>query len=395
MPVSPLMRDKENKECMICFDDLDDEYIECPDHRCECKLCFNCSYEYIKSCYPSTIPQCPLPSCEFNIMFSEVCKLGNKPAKKYLKEVYNTLNGKDVEKLEAKANIVDTIRQKRAKYMKEKFPPLIALTIEVCMKDKLKELDNKIKRQTEDRAKNGVKKCFSVLCSGYLDEYLVCADCEKCWCDKCEQEKKGHSHVCKEEDLESVKMLKTLIECPNCKVKVVKSLGCNSMTCAVCKTQFDYVTGEIGGHGSEKVRYVSVKEGTIEKLTSDPAIQKMFYLLAKKKPKKLKMGITHQFILDNKDKFKKKGEKYSWMKKLAQKYEKVEVNKIKARDFNRMMSTYEGFARMSERDECKKVYNLFKSSTDDDFDIPDSEEKEKSEESKNKKKKRKKYKEEK
>lgn len=345
--------------CIICFDDIT-QFIECPDKGCDAKICFECGVDYISSSYPDSLPGCPLPTCDTVLMLSQVKKLGNKTLKKYLKILYTRLNGKEVEKIEAKADIIANIRRKRGKYIKEAFPPLVSLTIELCMHSKLKKLDAQIKAQTEERANRDIKKCFSVLCEGYLDEYMICSSCDKQWCRECEKEKKGQAHKCDPQDVASVNAMKDFVSCPKCGVKVCKSYGCNNMTCGLCKTNFNYLDGKKSGSGSEKVRMVTVKAGTIEKITKDADIHSMFYTLADKRPKRLKPDILYNLIVKRKEEYKIKDKKYKFLTDLAKKYEKVELNKLMAREFNKIMTAFEKAAFKSEKEECQEIFDKYK-----------------------------------
>lgn len=55
--------------------------------------------------------------------------------------------------------------------------------------------------------------------------------------------------------------MNTFTKCPKCLVLVEKKDGCNAITCAVCKTNFDYISGDISpfsNHG--KSIYFDLKE---------------------------------------------------------------------------------------------------------------------------------------
>ena len=49
-------------------------------------------------------------------------------------------------------------------------------------------------------------------------------------------------------------MIEQFVKCPKCKLPVVRSYGCNNITCSICKTNFDYVSGKLastGNHSSD------------------------------------------------------------------------------------------------------------------------------------------------
>lgn len=55
-----------------------------------------------------------------------------------------------------------------------------------------------------------------------------------------------HKHICKPEDIETVKLLKQETRpCPKCGVPISKIDGCDQMWCVQCKTAFSWITGII------------------------------------------------------------------------------------------------------------------------------------------------------
>lgn len=68
------------------------------------------------------------------------------------------------------------------------------------------------------------------------------------------------THVCKEEDMETVALLKeTTNACPSCKVQIEKSEGCNDMFCTNCHAEFNYRTGRLtnrANHQPERERFL-------------------------------------------------------------------------------------------------------------------------------------------
>ncbi len=90
---------------------------------------------------------------------------------------------------------------------------------------------------------------MNLCCPGKLDDSTnTCVVCNTTFCEFCECPKHANAnanHVCVQENIDSVEFVKTLIRCPNlnCRLPVIRSWGCNFITCSVCKTNFDYTTG--------------------------------------------------------------------------------------------------------------------------------------------------------
>lgn len=85
-------------------------------------------------------------------------------------------------------------------------------------------------------------KCFSNFCIGDIfkvDNHYVCNLCDKLFCLKCHQELLPN-HVCKEEDIETVKLLSKSKPCPKCGEAIEKTFGCDDMWCVRCQTSFNY-----------------------------------------------------------------------------------------------------------------------------------------------------------
>jgi hypothetical protein len=87
------------------------------------------------------------------------------------------------------------------------------------------------------------------MCGGMLDDGYVCILCSDSFCKDCEKRKK-FNHVCKEEDVESIKVVNEFVRFPKCKVPVQKIDGCSEVTCAMCNNHFHHNTGIAGGYGN-------------------------------------------------------------------------------------------------------------------------------------------------
>lgn len=342
------------KTCMICFDETE-KVVSCPDKQCECNMCYDCCKGYINSCKgDGVLPVCPLPSCSWRLVLTDIKVLGNSAVKKYLKLCFVFLDNEEAKEEERKEAVVTAIRRKRAKYIEEHFPPSVSLVIEICMKKKLAALDASIRKQTEEKSTVGKKKCFSILCDGYLDNYMICCDCDRQWCLKCEKEKE-RDHVCDPNDLESMKLLNTYVKCPNCYVPVEKSLGCNNMTCGMCKTNFSYTTGEKTQYGSEKVRPVHLKGDNVSKISEDRETEELVTMIEKRVAvKPLKDDILPKMIAKGRKLLETK-EKYSFLIKLAKKFEKIEKNKIAIKRHRSVMREIEKYVYKRQKDKLREV----------------------------------------
>jgi hypothetical protein len=97
-----------------------------------------------------------------------------------------------------------------------------------------------------------IKACPSRDCLGYLSSKWTCEVCSKETCSKCylikDEDEHGNEtkeeHVCKQENLESVKLIKKENKnCPGCGTSVTKLDGCDQMWCTMCHVGFSWNTG--------------------------------------------------------------------------------------------------------------------------------------------------------
>ena len=96
-----------------------------------------------------------------------------------------------------------------------------------------------------------IRKCGVEDCRGFLSEQWKCGMCDTITCNKCleilhQKNDQGNIHVCKEENIESAKLIsKDSKPCPKCAALIFKIDGCNQMWCVLCHTAFSWITGQI------------------------------------------------------------------------------------------------------------------------------------------------------
>ena len=253
---------KMPKDCNICYLPLDSNInLKCSSSSCSSEICIDCLEGYINHYLSENkgIPKCPSVVCkDGEILYSEVKKFKNVDLlQKYSKLCLNHLKNSNIDDIMTETNhkiILEKLRRDRNDFIKKQYPIEISYVIEKALKTKLNKIDKKNKDHIKTVIKNTNKKCPNIMCySGILDVDFTCLSCTQKFCKKCEAKLKDE-HVCKEEDLESIKLVEQFVKCPKCKLPVVRSYGCNNITCSICKTNFDYVSGKLasaGNHSSD------------------------------------------------------------------------------------------------------------------------------------------------
>lgn len=88
-------------------------------------------------------------------------------------------------------------------------------------------------------------------CNGLVVTFhkrTYCSECQKNYCKRCGAEMLD-DHVCDENAVLNFTAIKEATKpCPNCGVRIQRSVGCNQMFCVNCHTGFDWATGEIITH---------------------------------------------------------------------------------------------------------------------------------------------------
>lgn len=236
--------------CVICFDNLTTG-TWCPLKNCDSKVCVDCTKEMLNFCLSENqMITCPKSGCSTQYILScmpqqiDVRELYQDVCVNYL---INFTKLKVNEKNKYR-QVIDKIREEKIEFMRKTHCAAISLVINVAYEKELKKVD-KNNNKTFDKLLKG-RRCIGVLCKGIMLEtpsvngmIYKCEICFTEFCKECEIAI-SNTHICKEDDVESVKAVNSMIKCPTCALPVIKSVGCNHITCAICRTNFDYITGE-------------------------------------------------------------------------------------------------------------------------------------------------------
>ena len=240
--------------CVICFSPvpLKSLQLSCSDPMCTSIICLECGDALLKfSLLEKEIPKCPSTSCRQHYMHSQIKQLGPESTTIYNNLCYDHFMTESKEELDNKANhkvMIQNIRKEKVEFIDDHFPVAIALTIKYALSSKLKTINSSSRTQIRNTLDQMNRKCMNMCCPGKLDDMTnTCVVCNTIFCEHCECPKSMTSpHVCTQENIDSVQFVKTLTKCPNpsCRLPVIRSWGCNYITCSVCKTNFDYTTGK-------------------------------------------------------------------------------------------------------------------------------------------------------
>lgn len=96
------------------------------------------------------------------------------------------------------------------------------------------------------RERTGGAPCLSEGCRGRMSSNYKCGLCEKAFCPRCHLFLETEDHECKEEDVQTVALLKDNTKpCPECHMGIYKVSGCDQMWCTSCHTCFSWKTGKV------------------------------------------------------------------------------------------------------------------------------------------------------
>ena len=113
-----------------------------------------------------------------------------------------------------------------------------------------------------DHADQFIHRCADSDCNGFVSSAWKCGICEKHTCAHCRELKANRDdpdHVCNPDSVASVALLKNDTKpCPNCKIPVHKTEGCDQMFCTQCKRLWSWNTGkfETRGHNPHYLQWM-------------------------------------------------------------------------------------------------------------------------------------------
>lgn len=336
-----------NNECVVCYDTNFEKSVTCTE--CKSVTCLDCSTAWFKvSMENKNIPKCP--NCNELFLFQSVKKLKAEPIfNLYLESCYNFLmtdyETRVVNELLFQRQL-ETIRKERIKFIEESVPKAVKKIIDIALSSKLKKINKQKQAELSDRINNGSKRlCMLLTCDGKLElspneQLYKCIQCDTEFCIRCEKLIKP-GHVCKKEDLETMQMMENYTNCPSCGIPVERSEGCPSITCANCKTLFDYNTGERGGHGSFNPE-ISVKESHLlsHELREiyDSNIIELIQKVEFTKPTVVKSESVLKYLIKISEETENRNEH---LLKIVKILEKHNLSKQTYKKYNNIMSTIE------------------------------------------------------
>ena len=247
-------------DCPICTEEVKMVHVvACLYPKCKFKVCFNC----VKSQVNITLGngggfvKCLATECNGHILRSQIELLPfdkeQKEEKEELLKLYDTCmikaltkaHGETASKAIEQTLMLKKIRDERQVFIETNFPKAIALVAVIALKDKLNNLEKRKKELKKSLNDGQTKNCFNYACKGHLDKDMVCLLCNTKFCFKCEKKiKKGEDHICNKDDVDSLEIIRSMSHCPNCKLPIQKSQGCDHMHCKNCDMHFNYATGQ-------------------------------------------------------------------------------------------------------------------------------------------------------
>jgi hypothetical protein len=241
--------------CIICFSDFEDgKKYKCTDLQCTEHLCLECIKRYIEiSEQENTLPTCPREKCTGVFDERAIPKELKDQFQRLLYKHYTLVKKGEISEFNKAKALREILKEEKMKFLSDTMPEAVKIVAQVAFASRLK----KIKKIQEGRDSGRVSRtCINLVCNGFLDENFKCAKCKTTFCKECEEEK-SEDHTCDKDTVESVKAVNNMVSCPSCKTKIEKAEGCMAITCAVCKTNFWYNTGEKGEAGNHG-KYVPV-----------------------------------------------------------------------------------------------------------------------------------------
>lgn len=237
-------------ECEVCLCP-EEEVIKCLDPRCSALICPGCLETYLNYCYQEkNPPECVDQNCSYWYLSSKVSELKELYQKVVVEYFIHTYGEKATQKIQ-EGELVSRLRRKRWEALEKNFTPAINLVAKISYQKELDRVKLQKRKKINQKVRRG-RKCMSTTCVGVLDSKMRCRLCLTQFCSQCEQIL-CRNHRCKKEDLANVQAVRKIVKCPSCRTRIYRFEGCDHMTCNVCKTKFNYLTGELSSEGSHNL----------------------------------------------------------------------------------------------------------------------------------------------
>ena len=259
--------------CSICFDSFTSSTrkpIRCPIDSCAKTACRSC-YQTFLCGDDVTVPKCMF--CNTQFTHSQLQHLGLTKSflqGDFAKHQQDVLFAQEQAMLPAAQAAVahDRIIKGIDEQIKDVSAQIKQLT---ALKNDLLHTKRQLQRQgTEnhdhdhdhDHDDTFIHRCADSDCNGFVSSAWKCATCDKHTCAHCRElkaERDDHAHVCNPDSVASVALLKNDTKpCPNCKVPVHKTEGCDQMFCTQCKRLWSWNTGrfETRGHNPHYLQWM-------------------------------------------------------------------------------------------------------------------------------------------
>jgi hypothetical protein len=337
--------------CLICYYSVTNDKISCSDPNCLSKICTDCAVSLVNFSHKENeIPRCPNSSCRQELLYSEIKKLGEPTLNLYYETCVNSLKLEKHNDIESKINqkkIVEKIREEKIKFINTQFPVAVSLTIKYALSSKLNKITKKNSIYMNNILKSSNKKCMNLFCNEKLDDELYCSLCDIKFCKFCEK-KLTKGHICKQEDIDSVTFIENLVKCPKCLFPVIRSYGCNNITCSICKTNFNYISGLIsqaGNHDNSPALNINssssinsivntIKPSDHYKDDYDMSIIKLLCLIEEKSP----VNYSFDNVLKSLENVVKNGFNNILGKRVCLSYERYKVYLVNQKKYSKAMN---------------------------------------------------------
>lgn len=249
-------------ECNICYYPIEEQSILCSNVECTSCICNECISRCINIFYKDAnynVIKCPNKNClNGEYLYSDIKKVCSKEIlNKFEIICFNYLKNDNFGNIvidSTQKKIIKQIRKERHDFILNEYPISISEIINISLIPKLNKINKKNVKYIENVITKSNKKCFNIFCNGILDKNYICLYCNDKFCKKCEINIiENTNHICKQEDIDNITFVNSLVKCPTCKLPVIRSFGCNHITCSQCNTNFDYTTGQLckaGNHSN-------------------------------------------------------------------------------------------------------------------------------------------------